>query len=83
MKNVIFLSFVFFGLISCSQSKSQECEYLDNMGKKSYDQNNQNIKALNIKIHQCKKDGNGFLGTKDPECIKKVLQEFSEQNNCG
>ena len=84
MKNIIFLVlFAFVSLISCSNSSSPECEYLESMGKRGYDKNNQKIKELNIKISKCSKPGDGFLAVIDTECKERLLKEFNEQNNCN
>ena len=81
MKSVVF--FVFFSvLISCSP-QSQECKYLQSMGKKGYDTDNQKIKELNIKISQCPKQAGSFMPVIDPECKANLLKEFKEQNNCN
>lgn len=83
MKNIIFLVlFSFVNLISCSSS-SPECEYLESMGKRGYDKNNQKIKELNIKIGECPKQGSGFLAVIDSKCKERLLKEFSAKNNCN
>ena len=82
MKQIVLLILLgSVGLMSCSSS--QECEYLKSMGKRSYDGENQKIKEFNIKISNCPKQGSGFLSVIDSECKKRLLKEFSEENNCS